>query len=128
MKIEHIAILVQDLEGIKEFYSRHFHAQAGEKYHNPQKGFTSYFLSFPKDGARLEIMSRKDVGASVDSSEVFGLAHFALSVGTEEAVREKTEELRAAGVTITGEPRWTGDGYYESLIHDPEGNILEITI
>ena len=29
---------------------------------------------------------------------------------------------------IEGEPRTTGDGYYESVVLDPEGNRIEITV
>ena len=56
------------------------------------------------------------------------LVHFAISVGTSEKVNALTEQLRADGFTIEGEPRTTGDGYYESVILDPEGNQIEITI
>lgn len=37
MKIEHIAMYVNDLERAKDFFTHYFHAAAGEKYHN-QKG------------------------------------------------------------------------------------------
>lgn len=39
-----------------------------------------------------------------------------------------TNELREAGYQVIGEPRTTGDGYYESVILDPEGNRIELTI
>jgi lactoylglutathione lyase len=35
--------------------------------------------------------------------------------------------VRKNGFSIIGEPRTTGDGYYESVISDPEGNLIEIT-
>ncbi|HLP24299.1 MAG TPA: VOC family protein, partial [Acidobacteriota bacterium] len=57
-----------------------------------------------------------------------GLAHFALSLGSEPAVYEKTERLRAAGVRVVSAPRRTGDGYYESVVLDPDGNRIEITV
>jgi lactoylglutathione lyase len=52
----------------------------------------------------------------------------AISVGTIEKVNSLTEQLRFNRYTIAGEPRTTGDGYYESVILDPEGNQIEITI
>lgn len=61
-------------------------------------------------------------------AERLGWAHLALSVGSEDAVIDMIETLRCAGVTIAGEPRTTGDGYFESVIVDPEGNQIEITI
>ena len=56
-----------------------------------------------------------------------GFAHMAISVGSKENVDRITESIRAAGFAVTGEPRTTGDGYYESVIQDPEGNLIEIT-
>ena len=56
-----------------------------------------------------------------------GLAHFTISVGGKEQVNALTERLRKDKYTIFGEPRTTGDGYYESVVLDPEGNILEIS-
>jgi lactoylglutathione lyase len=56
------------------------------------------------------------------------LAHFAFSAGSKEKVDLFTSQLREAGYKIIGEPRWTGDGFYESAIADPDGNVVEITI
>ncbi|MBD0779915.1 VOC family protein [Maribacter sp. ANRC-HE7] len=127
MKIEHLAIWVQDLERIKDFYGTYFGALAGEKYHNPNKNFTSYFLSF-NEGPRLELMHRPDIAHRLgDVQELTGLTHFAVSVGSKERVDALTDRLRNSGFKIVGEPRTTGDGYYESVVLDPENNRIEIT-
>jgi len=127
MRIEHIAIWVTDLEAMRLFYETYFNAVAGEKYHNPRKEFTSYFLSFT-DGARLEIMHKPTIVAASDNEVNTGFIHFAMSLGSKEQVYVLTEKLREDGFTIAGEPRTTGDGYYESVVLDPEGNQIEITI
>jgi lactoylglutathione lyase len=128
MKIEHIAIWTKDLETLKNFYVTYFSARANNKYCNPAKGFESYFLSFAS-GARLELMSRPAVRAGERVSDFpAGLVHLAFSVGSKERVDSLTEEIRNAGYTIIGEPRTTGDGYYESVIADPDDNLIEITI
>lgn len=127
MRIEHIGVWVADLEGMRVFYERYFNAVSGEKYHNATKQFTSYFLSFT-DGARLEIMHKPTIVATSDNALDTGFIHFAMSLGTKEQVNILTEKLRADGFTIAGEPRTTGDGYYESVVLDPEGNQIEITI
>lgn len=57
MKIEHIAMYVNDLEGAKEFFEKYFGARSNKKHHNKTTGFQSYFLSF-ENGARLEIMTK----------------------------------------------------------------------
>lgn len=129
MKIEHLAIWVNDIEVMKNFYEEYFHAQAGEMYHNPKKNFTSYFLSF-KEGCRLELMHKPTVPENVNDKlkEYTGIIHFAMSVGSKKQVDELTNELRADGYKVVGEPRATGDGYYESVVFDPEGNRIEITV
>jgi lactoylglutathione lyase len=129
MKIEHLALWTSDLERAREFYGRHFGAAAGAIYHNPRTGFRSYFLTFA-GGARLELMQRPDVVKRADSAEVetLGLAHFAVSLGSEAAVDMMTAQLRAAGVDVISAPRRTGDGYYESVVLDADGNRIELTV
>jgi lactoylglutathione lyase len=128
MKIDHIAIWCHDLEGMKNFYAKYFHVLVGEKYFNPNKKFESYFLSFDS-GARLEIMQMPGIPDSQNDphKQFSGLIHFAIDVGSKTAVDELTESLRRDGYEIVGEPRTTGDGYYESVVLDPEGNRIEIT-
>lgn len=128
MKIEHIAIWTKDLERLRAFYEKYFGARANQKYVNPRKGFSSYFLSFAS-GARLELMQRADVQA-VDkgrAEEVLGYAHLAMAVGDKEAVNRLTQKLVDDGFPLMDGPRYTGDGYYESVILDPDGNRIEIT-
>ena len=129
MKIEHIAIWSNDIERLKEFYSHYFHTQTSEKYFNPKKNFQSYFLSF-ENGCRLELMQMPGIPDSHHDPRVqfMGLIHIAISVGSKEAVDKLTEQLRKDGFEIVGEPRTTGDGYYESIILDPDGNRIEITV
>lgn len=129
MKIEHIAIYVKDLERSKLFYEKYFNAKSNEKYRNPKTQFESYFLSF-SEGARLEIMTLPTVNSTSNNVllNLIGLAHFSVSVGSKENVLALTETLRKDGYTISGEPRTTGDGYFESVILDCDGNKIEITI
>lgn len=112
---------------MKNWYVRAFSLTANERYHNPRKQFSSYFLTFPS-GPRLELMHRPDIAEAMASVETTGWAHIALSVGAKEEVDRFTEHFRAEGITIAGEPRTTGDGYYESVIRDPEGNLIELTV
>lgn len=126
MKIEHLAIWTNDLDRLKSFYERYFGAVAGTRYHNPVKDFQSYFLSFD-EGARLELMNKPGLPSGL-VHEHTGIAHFAISVGTRERVLNLTERLRQDGFSIIGEPRTTGDGYFESVVLDPDGNQIEITV
>jgi lactoylglutathione lyase len=122
--IEHIGLWVRDLDSTAAFYTKYFGARAGNLYRNPRKGFESRFLEFGS-GARLEIMTRMDVSARSDV-ELLGLAHVAIVVGDDAAVDALAARLRADGVQIDSGPRRTGDGYYECVARDPEGNRVEL--
>lgn len=128
MKIEHIAIWVKHLENSCTFYETYFGGVRNEVYENSTKGYQSYFLTFDT-GSRLELMHRPDVHHDEDDKLLRGgVVHFAFSVGAKEKVDQLTERLRTDGFEVLGEPRTTGDGYYESVVADPDGNPVEITI
>lgn len=127
MKIDHLAIWADDIESLREFYTKYFGFVSGEKYHNPRKNFSSYFLSAEEGGARIELMNIPAMADRHEGTDMIGLAHFAISVGSKESVDTLTETLRKDGYTVLGEPRTTGDGCYESAVADPEGNRVEIT-
>ena len=127
MKIEHIALYVNDLEAARDFFCRYFNAVSNEGYHNKTTDFRSYFLTF-SDGARLEIMTRPNMDDLPKSPNRTGFVHLAFSAGSKEAVDELTDRLRADGYRILSGPRTTGDGYYESCVEGFEGNIIEITV
>ncbi|EGL17651.1 MULTISPECIES: VOC family protein [unclassified Paenibacillus] len=127
MKIEHAALWTADLEQMKAFYETYFCAAAGDKYTNVKKQFQSYFLQF-ESGARLELMTKPACIGRDEGRVYLGYAHIAFSVGSEDKVVELTERLRRDGYTVEGEPRVTGDGYFESVVLDPEGNSIEITV
>ncbi len=122
--IEHVGVWVKDLENMKAFYQKYFKATATEKYHNPRTGFSSYFLSF-ESGARLELCHRADIVNG--DKDTFGFTHLAIAVGDEAAVDAFAKRFEADGFPIQSGPRTTGDGYYEAVVFDPEGNQLELT-
>ncbi|WP_114749990.1 VOC family protein [Pleomorphovibrio marinus] len=126
MKIEHVSMWVSDLEKMRKFYEKYFGARSGNKYHNAEKNFSSYFLNF-KPGCRLELMHKPDLGANPQEKQPhLGMAHFAISVGSKQLVDDLTALLKKDGFTVASKPRTTGDGYYESVIKDPDGNLIEI--
>jgi lactoylglutathione lyase len=129
MRIDHTAIWTSDLEKLKTFYQAYFEAVPSQKYANLTRQFQSYFLTFAS-GARLELMQMVGVRQSKQNPEdtVTGLAHLAFAAGSEVLVDELTGRLRQDGYIVVSEPRRTGDGYYESVILDPDGNRVEITV
>jgi lactoylglutathione lyase len=124
MRIEHVGLWVSDIDKVTAFYAKYFGARVGELYQNPRKGFESRFLEFGT-GARLEIMKRTDVSKRA-TAELLGFAHVALAVGDEASVDALAARFVADGLTPDSGPRRTGDGYYECVVRDPEGNRVEI--
>jgi len=118
-QIDHAAAWVSDLERARAFYERWFKASSSPVYSSTNRDFKSYFLSLGS-GARLELMASRGESARP--------AHLAISLGSREAVDRLVKEMETDGVRIVSQPRLTGDGYYEALIADTEGNLLEITI
>lgn len=127
MNIDHIALWADDIEGLKDFYTGYFNAEVAPRYHNPVRGLTSYFLTFPGGGAKLEIMNEPDIAESLHRGKAKGFCHIAVSVGSRADVDAMTARLQADGHTVAGVPRVTGEGLYESVVLDPEGNIVELT-
>ena len=113
--IEHVALWTNDLEGLRWWYERWLGGRSGARYENPAAGFSSYFVEFD-GGTRLELMSM--------AGQEQGLrAHVAFALGSREQVDLLASELGA----VDG-PRTTGDGYYEAVVLDPDGNRVELTI
>lgn len=125
MRVEHVAMYVHDLEGVKNFFVRFFEAIPNDKYHNSRTGLQSYFLSF-EDGSRLEIMNLPQMAEQKKNLARMGYIHIAFEVGSREKVDMLTERLYEAGYEVINGPRVTGDGYYESVILGPEDNQIEI--
>ena len=128
MKLDHVAIWTADLERMRAFYETYFDARPGPRYENERKRFTSYFLAFP-DGGRLELMHRADIEGVPEprgSRELVGYAHLGVELGSRSAVDALTQRLQHDGFALLDGPRRTGDGYYESMVADPEGNRIVI--
>lgn len=128
MQIDHIAIWTSHLEQMKEFYEIYFQAKAGKKYQNIAKQFESYFLSF-SSGVKIELMLQPGIIHKNDDEKQYntGYTHVCFECGSKKSVDELTERIRTDGFRVIGGPRLTGDGYYESIVLDPEGNRIELT-
>lgn len=124
MKIHHVAILVKDLEQMRALYEEFFNATSSELYHNPKTQFQSYFLTF-ESGSQVELT--KKTFYAERTFENLGYAHLAIAVGGQKEVDQFAVKFTKAGLPLLSGPRTTGDGYYEALVQDPEGNLLELT-
>lgn len=114
-RLEHVALWTNDLERLREWYERELGGRAGGRYANAATGFSSYFVEFD-GGARLELMSMPGREPGLG-------AHVAFSLGSRDAVNAV-----AASLGAVESPRTTGDGYYEAVVLDPDGNRVELTV
>lgn len=124
MRIAHVAIWTQKLDEMRDFYIKYFNGESNEKYTNEKKAFESYFISFENE-VTLELMRRKDVTEEVNK-ELIGICHLAFWIKTKTEVLNLTEKFRRDGYAIAGEPRLSGDGFFESVVLDPDGNRIEL--
>ncbi|QDL33618.1 VOC family protein [Serratia liquefaciens] len=126
MKIAHVALWTRDIDAQVTFWQRYFDGVTGEQYVSRNRpGFVSRFVSLAA-GPTLEIMSLPDLLSAEQASERVGWAHIALSVGEESRVDQLAQRAQQEGI-LQAAPRWTGDGFYEGIIRDPDGNAIEIT-
>ncbi|MCR5700781.1 MAG: VOC family protein [Lachnospiraceae bacterium] len=127
MRIEHVAMYVNELEAARDFFVKYLGGVSNDVYHNKTTDFRSYFISFD-DGARLEIMNKPQMQDEEKTLNRTGYVHLAFSVGSKEKVDELTSILKNDGYEVASGPRTTGDGYYESCIVAIEGNQIELTV
>ena len=133
IKLNHIALYVNNLEKMKSFYEKYFNANSATKfqakpnemYHNQKTGLKTYFLEFGND-CRIEIMTKENLTNIKKEINSTGYIHIAFSLGSKERVDELTRLLENDGYKVLSYPRTTGDGYYESCVLDPENNQIEI--
>jgi lactoylglutathione lyase len=128
MRLDHVALWTNDIERCKRFYTAYFGATAGVQYVNRKKGFESCFLSFA-NGVRIEVMKTTALTpvAFEPGAQRMGLTHLAIAVGSEQLVDELTQRIKDDGYQVLDGPRRTGDGYYESVVVDPDGNRVELS-
>ena len=127
MRIEHIAMYVNELEQARDFFVKYLGGVSNDGYHNKTTGFRSFFISFD-DGARLEIMNKPSMDNIEKPVNRTGYIHIAFSVGSAQEVDRLTKQFAEDGFEVLSGPRTTGDGYYESCIVGVEGNQIEITV
>ena len=126
--IEHVAIWTDDLERLRAFYERYFGGRRGRAIRERVDGIP-FLLS--RRGRRRPARADADAGrrrAARRRQQRLGSAHIAFALGSEQAVDELTDLLRSDGYEILDGPRRTGDGYYESVVCDPDGNRVELTV
>ncbi|MCA1407017.1 VOC family protein [Ensifer sp. IC3342] len=128
MNVAHVALWTKDIDRIAAFWAEFFDASIGAIYESGRRpGFRSRFLTLGS-GPSIEVMEGPWL-APHDAAAVerAGYAHLALSLGSGEAVDDMADRAERKGVLVS-KACWTGDGFYEAVIRDPDGNLIEITI
>jgi lactoylglutathione lyase len=126
-QIEHIALVTSDLERLSAFYGQ-LGAVASPPSTDLNTGLRTCVLDF--FGIRLEVFERRGGGEGVTDDEGSpGLLHLGFALESADAVDELTSVIAAAGYRVVQPPRRAGElGRYESVVLDPDGNRLKLTV
>lgn len=125
MNIAHVALWTRHLDAQVTFWETVFAGQCNERYVSKNRpGFESHFMTL-SDGPTIELMALPELADAPAAAEYVGWAHIAINVGGKADVDRMAEHARQGG-TLLSAPRMTGDGYYEAVIADPDGNRIEL--
>lgn len=125
MKIAHVALWTRNLDAQVAFWQDVFGGQHNERYLSKNRlGFASHFISLT-EGPTIELMALPVLDDAPANPEFVGWAHIAISVGSVKDVEAMAQKAQANG-RLLSPARWTGDGFYEAVIADPDGNRIEL--
>lgn len=110
------------MERLEAFYTMHF--QAKVLFRHTAGDFRCTFISVC-DGAVIELMTRTGLPKG-DIQERVGYSHLSIEVESREEVNRLTKYFRSQNVPIEKDLVQYDDGFYESSIRDPDGNIIEL--
>jgi lactoylglutathione lyase len=126
-QIEQIALATNDLGCLCDFY-RLLGAVASPPSTDPDTGIRSCLLDFY--GVCLELLElpgRRETTAG--NEQLPGLSHIGFALGSADAVDELSRVVAAAGYRVLEPPhRAGGSGRYESVVVDPDGNGVKLTV
>ena len=125
MKIAHIDLWTRQLDQQARFWVAFFDGEINEKYcSQTNPGFESFFVRIGDDIA-IELMTKPGLTALTADNNHTGWVHLAITVGGTENVDRLAKRAAEQDILVSA-PRTTGDGYYEAVIKDPDGNLIEI--
>jgi lactoylglutathione lyase len=126
-QFEHIALATNDVERMCDFYQL-LGATAWPLSTDPGTRFRSRVLDFC--GVGLELFERPGRRESAGRDAMApGLVHLGFALGSANAVDELTRVIAAAGHRVLERPHRTGElGRYESVVLDPDGNRVKLTV
>jgi lactoylglutathione lyase len=124
-QIEHIALATGHLESLCGFY-RQLGGVALPRSPDPGDGLR--VLDFC--GVRLEVFERpRSRHAAAGDGRSQRLLHLGFTLGSADAVDELSRVLAAAGHRVLEPPHRANElGRYESVVLDPDGNRLKLSV
>ena len=126
-QIEQIALATNDVECLCDFY-RLLGAATSPPSTDPDTGVRSCMLDFY--GVRLELLElpgRRDTYGR--QRQLTGLGHIGFALGSADAVDELSRVIAAAGYRVLEPPHRAAElGRYESVVVDPDGNRVKLTV
>jgi len=125
-QLEHIALATNDVERSRDFYLQ-LGAVALPLTTGPDNGGRSCLLDFC--GVRLELIERSGSRDGPAGERSPGLLHLGFALESADAVDELSGVIADAGHRVLEDPHRTGErGRYESVVVDPDGNHLKLTV
>jgi HAD superfamily hydrolase (TIGR01509 family) len=116
LALDHVALEVRDLFAMELFYRKALGFRPTYHYVSRNTpGLRTVFLE--RDGLSLELLERPRPSAAG--------GHLALAVEDVDGLSARLAALDLPGARLSP-PRDTGDGYREAVLHDPEGNVVEL--
>lgn len=124
MNLHHVAFWTNDIDRLEAFYIQYFGGRTISRF---QDGlFSAIFLQLPF-GLLLEIMNDGQVNQlPIGNGHVKGYSHLSIQVESQAKVDEMTTLFENEGLVFEKKREAYDDGFYESAIKDPDGNIIEI--
>ncbi len=126
MKINHVALYVNDLVKMRNFYELYFGGRLTREYHNEQKKRTVSFLIF-SEGTYIELIKPEKAYSEKNKGEFYGSAHIGFELKTTHEVDRLCLRLKQNKYTEMKKAHHTQNGFYEAAFLDPEDNVIEIT-
>jgi lactoylglutathione lyase len=125
-QIELIALATDDVESLRDFYLQ-LGGVASPLSTDPDTGLRSCVLDFC--GVRLELLERqRDRQGAAGAGRSSGLLHLGFALGSADAVDELSSVIAAAGHRVLEPPHRGELGRYESVVLDPDGNRVKLTV
>jgi HAD superfamily hydrolase (TIGR01509 family) len=125
MRLEHVGIEVRDLFTMELFYRTGLGFALEYRYQSRrQPGLRTALLR--RGELALELLERPRDDRYLQDRARVAQNHIALAVADVDIAHRELAALAFPGVVLRP-PRDTGDGYREAELHDPEGNLIELS-